>query len=64
MILQPKQQPTSFLELAAQDVKIMTNDSLVSSKRIFDVRKRCVYAVRLIVIMTSILANTNSAAKV
>ena len=55
---------TSFLKPAAQNILIMINENLVFSKRSFAVRKCCVYAAKPIVVMTTILSNTNSAAKV
>ena len=54
---------TSFVEPAAQNIKNMTNESLVFSKRSFGVRTCCVYAAKSIVVMTPIPTNTNSAAK-
>ena len=63
MISQLMQQPTVFPEPAAQNIRHMTNESLVFSKRSFMVRKRCVYAVKPIVVITPIPTNTNSAAK-
>ena len=64
MISQLMQQPTSFLEAAAaQNIRNMTNESMVFSKRSF-VRKCCVYAVKPDVVVTPIPTNTNSAAKV
>ena len=53
-----------FLESAAQNIRNITNENLVFSKRIFVVRKCCVNAVKLIVVMTPLPTNTNSAAKV
>ena len=64
MISQLMQQPTSFLETAAQNIKNMINKNLVFSKRSFAVRSCCVYAVKPIVVMTPVPTNTNSAAKV
>ena len=58
------QQSTSFLKPAAQNIRNMTNESLVFSKWSFVVRKRCVYAVKTFVVMTPIPANKKSAAKV
>ena len=58
------QQPTSFLEPAAQNIRNMANDSLVFSKRSFVEQTCCVYAVKPIVVMTPIPTNTNQAAKV
>ena len=57
-------QPTFFLELAAQNIKNTTKETLVFSKRSFVVRICCVYAVKPIVVMTPIPTNTKSAAKV
>ena len=64
MISQLMQQPTSFLEPGAQNIRNMTNESLVFSRRSFVVRKCFVYAVKPIVVMTPISTNTISAAKV
>ena len=64
MISQLMQQPTSFLEPAAQNIRNMINESLVSSKKSFVVRKCCVYAVKPNVVMTPIATNANSTAKV
>ena len=64
MISQLMQQPTSFLEPAAQNITDMTNESLVFSKRSFVVPKCCVYALKPIVGMTPIPTNTNSAGKI
>ena len=55
---------TSFLEPAAKNIRSMTNESLVLSKRSFVVRKCCVYAVTTIVVMTPIPTYKISAAKV
>ena len=52
------------LEPATQNIRNMTNKSLVFSKRNVVVPKCCVNAVRPIVVMTPIPTNTNSAAKV
>ena len=54
MISQLMQQPTSFQEPAAQNIRDMTNESLVFSKRSFVVWNCCVYAVKPIVGMTPI----------
>ena len=62
MISQLMQQPTSFLEPAAQNIRNMTNESPVFSNRRFVARKCCVYALKHIVVMTPIPTNTNSAA--
>ena len=58
------QQPISFLEPAAQNMRNMTNESLVFSRKSFIVRECCVYAVKPIVVLTPIPTNTISAAKV
>ena len=50
-----------FLEPAAQNMRDVTNESLIFSKRSFVVRKCRVYADKLIVVMTPIPTNTNSA---
>ena len=63
MISQLMQQPTSFLESAAQIIKNMTNENLVFSKRRFVVRKCYVGAAKRIVVMTPIPTNTILAAK-
>ena len=57
------QQPISFLEPAAQNIKKMINESLVFSKRSFVVRKCCVCAAKPIVVMTPTPTNKNLAAK-
>ena len=64
MISQLMQQPTSFLEPAAQNIRNNVNEILVFSKRIFVVRKCCAYAVKPVVVMTPISANKNSAAMI
>ena len=64
MISQLMQQPISFLEPAAENIGNMANDSLVSSKKNFFVRKCCYYSVKPIVGKTPILTNKNSAAMV
>ena len=64
MIAQLMQQPTSFLEPAAQNIGNMINESLVFSRRSFFVQKCCVYAVKHIAVMTPIPSNTNLAAEV
>ena len=54
MISQLMQQPTSFIERAAQNIKNMINENLVFSKRSSVVRKSCVCAVKPNVVMTPI----------
>ena len=56
-------QPTSFLEPAGQNIRNMINESLVFSKRIFIVRKGCVYAVKPVVVLTRIPTSKKLAAK-
>ena len=46
MISKLMQRPTSFLEPTGQNMKNMTNESLVFSNRSFAVQKCCVYAVK------------------
>ena len=50
MISQLIQQPTSFLEPAAQNIRNTINENLVFSKRSFVVRKCCVCAAKPIVV--------------
>ena len=64
MISQLAQEPTSFLEPAAHNIRNMTNDSLDFSKKNFTVRKCSVYAVKPFAVMTPIPRNTISAAKI
>ena len=63
MISQLMQQRVSFPEPAAQNIRNMTNESLVFSKRSCVTRKSCVYAVEPIVFMTPFPRNTKISCK-